>query len=184
MKLFGRLPVKKKEDIEKIKEIRNIVDGSHKNQKMAEKKILPPPLPLDEQKPMPSLSEHKTESPVQVPKRPVEKHASPPLFIKIERYREIVKQIQDLRSTALTLRDALDALFEMEREIKAGLDIAQKTLDKFNTTLLALDGSLIRSQGIDVEPAEESKELEEYIRKIYSQVERIRTDMKTISSDI
>ena len=34
----------------------------------------------------------------------------PPLFIKIEKYKEVIQSIQQLRAYALSLRDALDAL--------------------------------------------------------------------------
>jgi len=172
MKLFRHEASRKKEDIERIKEIRSILDGSAKPDAM-----IPP-------KPQSKLDKRPVAAPAIPDVQAKKETASPPLFIKIDRYKDIVREIQDLRSLSLTLRDALDALFEMEKEIKGGLEMTQKTLDGFNTTLLALDGSLIRSQGIDIEPSEDSRELEEYVRNVYKQVQKIRNDMNTISSDL
>lgn len=202
MKLFRHPAGKKKEDIRKIKDIRDIVDGSKRKDplsvpappaKAAESSDMKPPAPAKRQ-PRPDVTDDMVEKP---PINPydfagsVKKHAtsskgniSPPLFIKIERYKEIVRQVQSIRSMSLTLRDALDALFEMEKELKLGLDMTQKTLDRFNASLLELDGSLIRSQGIEIEPHEDTKELESYVRNVYKQVERLKTDMKTITSEL
>ena len=192
MKLFKRNNTQKKEDIQKIKEIRDIVDSSSKPMPPPVSKPLPPPPPVHEQaKPqaegidMGKLSQNKPAKPAPAPDgaQAVEEASSPPLFIKIDKYKDVVRQIHDLRSTALTLRDALDALFDMEKELKEGLNIAQKTLDRFNATLLSLDSSLVKSKGFSSDAGDDSRELEEYIRNVYKQVERLRNDMKAISSE-
>jgi hypothetical protein len=201
MKLFGGGSRSRgKEDIQRIKEIRDIVDGSAGNVEVDSEQMMlkrPPEQPAPPRFGAPPARNMKgadftvRSAPVMRPPEPVRaapanpqsQGISPPLFIKVEKYKDIVSQIQSLRSQSLTLRDALDALFEMEKEIKNGLDMAQKTLDNFNTTLLALDGMLIRSQGLDsTGPNQEARELEEYVKSVYKQVERLRSDMKTITA--
>ena len=107
---------------------------------------------------------------------------TPPLFIKIDKYTEIVKNIQRLKSYSLSLRDALDALAEIESELKTGLDVTQKALDRFNTIIALLDAKLLRIQGIDTEPiAEEAENVENYMDKLSSQMERLKSELKSLS---
>ncbi|MFQ5648181.1 MAG: hypothetical protein ACE5FW_03000 [Candidatus Aenigmatarchaeota archaeon] len=112
----------------------------------------------------------------------------PPLFIKVERYKDIVRSIQQLRSYALNLRDALDALSDLEKELRAGLSLCHKALDKFNTLISTLDARLSRTAGAEkeleiLEPpkAETTEDLESYVTGLHQQMERIREDLKTIS---
>ena len=172
MKLFGHSGSDRREDIQKIKEIRDIVDNSGR------------PAPLQRPIGPPEQTYMRPPAPIRLPSQPQPepKPTAPSLFIKIEKYQEIVKQIQNLKSLSLTLRDAMDALSEMEKELKNGMQMAKSSLDKFNYTLLQLDGSLIRSQGVATSPSEDTKELEDYVRDIYKQVERLKGDMRTISS--
>lgn len=110
------------------------------------------------------------------------KSSSPPLFIKIDKYRELVSEIQRLKSYALGLRDALDTLAEVEIELKQGMDIANKALDTFNSIITALDSKLLRVQGMEPEETGIPPEMEDYIKGVQEQIERIRQELKTISS--
>ena len=114
---------------------------------------------------------------------------TPPLFIKVERYKEIIKSVQQLRSYSLGLRDALDALTDLEKELQTGLSICHKALDKFNSLISMLDARLSRTRGAEKEAkametelkTESPVDLENYVKGLHSQMERIREDLKTIS---
>lgn len=89
--------------------------------------------------------------PMQRERQPSQPEAkSPPLFIKIDKYKELVQNLQRLKSYALSLRDALDALDDIEKELKTGIQLTQKALDDFNTIIAMMDTKLIRlSEGED-----------------------------------
>jgi len=113
---------------------------------------------------------------------------APPLFIKVDRYREVLEHIERLRSFALSLRDALDAMTDMEREVQAGLAICHKALDSLNGTLSTLHSNLSSSHVDEshirsvTEPirVETPKEIEEYVKGMYQQMERIKRDLEAI----
>jgi len=110
---------------------------------------------------------------------------SPPLFIKLDKYREIVKEIQRLKSYSLGLRDALDALADVEAELKNGLSVAQKALDHFNSIVSLLDAKFLRLQGLgDTDIDEIPEDVDKYVQGLYEQMEKIKSDIKTISSPI
>jgi len=68
------------------------------------------------------------------------------------------------------------------------LSLTQKALDKFNTTITLLDSRLLRVHGAaekedaeDVElSAKSPKEIDEYVKNMYEQMERIKHELKTI----
>jgi len=110
------------------------------------------------------------------------KKPSPPLFIKIDKYRELVQSIKDLRSHALSLRDALDALTDIEKELRNGINITQSSLDRFNSIIASLDSRLL-SVGAEEEIVEVPREMDDYVRELYDHVERIKHDLKTIKEE-
>lgn len=116
---------------------------------------------------------------------------SPPIFIKVEKYREIIKGIRDLRSYILNLRDTLDVLVDMQRELANGIEIAQKTLDELSTILSTLDSFFMKPQGVESKLAdyEEREDLEERdsdeiqgsMSDVYGHLEKLRAQLKAIS---
>jgi len=112
---------------------------------------------------------------------------SPPLFIKVDRYKEIIRTIDSLRSYILNLRDALDVLRDMQKEIANGIEIAQKTLDDLNSTASELDTLFMKPKAPERDLYEKeifeerSGELEDSMQNLYRQLEKLRTQIKAIS---
>ncbi|MCX6814557.1 MAG: hypothetical protein NTY20_02835 [Candidatus Aenigmarchaeota archaeon] len=108
----------------------------------------------------------------------------PPLFIRIDKYKELIQNLQRLKSYALSLRDALDALNDIEKELRTGIDLTQKALDDFNAIISVMDAKLIRLAGGEegeIE-GETPEHMDEYIKGVYDQISKIRDELRTISS--
>ena len=107
----------------------------------------------------------------------------PPLFIKIEKYKDIIQNLQRLKSYALSLRDALDALNDIEKELKTGIELTQRALDDFNAIIAVLDSKLIRLSGGDESEFEGDvpEHMDDYIKGVYDQISKIRDELRTIS---
>jgi hypothetical protein len=109
---------------------------------------------------------------------------SPPVFVKVDRYRELLEDIQKLRSYSLGMRDALDAMSEIEKELKTAMNLTNKVLDKVNIIISSLDMKLLRKTGIshDEEPqARPPEEVETYLKGIYDQVEKLKGELQALS---
>jgi uncharacterized phage infection (PIP) family protein YhgE len=132
-----------------------------------EKEELAPPAPRKELKPQPQI-----EMP----------EGTPPLFIKIDKYGDIIKNMQRLKSFSLGLRDALDALSDIEKELNTGLTIANRALDNFNTTINMMDTKLLRIAGTTETDKETGvpDELDDYIKNVYEQMTKLKHELKTI----
>jgi Mg2+ and Co2+ transporter CorA len=113
------------------------------------------------------------------------KMASPPVFVKLDRYRELLEDIQNMRSYTLGLRDALDAMGELEKEFKTAMGITNKVLDKLNIIISSIDMKLMKRSGETTEDILGSikppPEIEEYIRNIYEQIEKLKSELQALS---
>lgn len=107
----------------------------------------------------------------------------PPLFIKIDKYRDVVDQLDKLKTYSLSLRDALDALADIEKELQRGITITHRALDKFNTIIASLDTKITRMPPQDVEQPElpEMAETAEYVKGLHEQMERIKRELGNLS---
>jgi hypothetical protein len=139
-----------------------------------------PPRPMPrEQSPMPERDE--PAKPLKLPETGREMHGSPPVFIKIDKYSDIVKNLQKLKSYAMSLRDALDALSDIEKEITTGISIAHKALDDFNTIIAILDSKLLRASAIEDFDVGAPGDVDKYIKGIYDQMEKIKGELREMS---
>jgi len=134
----------------------------------------------------PVKSPEVEEVPPQPPRPPAPK--SPPLFIKVNKYGDIIKNIRDLKSYILSLRDALDVLEDIHKEVTNGIEIAHKTLDEVNIIVSNFDSLFLRPQGIEPHMEEEevarsggasSGEVDNYVKDVYGQLEKLRSQLKT-----
>ncbi|MBI4020504.1 MAG: hypothetical protein HY367_04175 [Candidatus Aenigmarchaeota archaeon] len=107
---------------------------------------------------------------------------SPPLFIKLDKYRDLVKDVAMLKSYALGLRDALDALADLQREMHEGVTVANKALDTFTAVISTLDSKLLKSDEMAEAEVEIPPEMDRYIKNVHDQIDKIRRDLKSITS--
>jgi hypothetical protein len=110
-------------------------------------------------------------------------HGSPPVFIKVDKYTEIVRNLGRLKSYALSLRDALDALADIEKEITTGISIAHKALDDFNTTIAILDSKLLRASAIKDMTVNQPDDVDNYIKGIYDQMDKIKAELRSLGHE-
>jgi len=141
------------------------------------------PAPQPPQRREPPAAPPKTKYPPQPPRQETSHEAaasSVPLFVKVDKYQNIVDNIQKLKSYSLGLRDAIDALADMEKELQQGISILNRSLDNFNNILGLLDSKLLRIQGIEKATVQAPKEVDEYVRNVYDQMEKIKRDLDSI----
>jgi ATP-dependent Lon protease len=119
------------------------------------------------------------------------KATKPPLFIKVEKYQEVIEHIEKLRSYALSLRDALDAISAVEKQLRQGLLVTTRVLDRFNLMVSTIDAKLTHKKIDDrIKKAvsekeikvESPKEIEDYVKGLYEQMERIKKDLQNVSA--
>ncbi|UCD03376.1 MAG: hypothetical protein JSV63_01950 [Candidatus Aenigmatarchaeota archaeon] len=113
---------------------------------------------------------------VDIPGAP--KGASPPVFVKLDRFRDLLEDIQKLRSYSLGLRDAIDAMAEIEKEFKTAMGLTHKVLDKVNILISSIDAKLLQKTGpssllATIKPPED---VDKYVKGISDQIEKLKSE--------
>lgn len=160
----------------KSKEIKELQPETQRETLTEEEKKFRPPVKL------PDIREEPPET-VGAPAQ------SPPIFIKVDKYRNIIKNIRELKSYLLNLRDAIDILDDMQKEVANGITVAHRALDELNMIVSSLDSFFLRPHGVEHHMEEEeimepgrmsSGEVETHMKDVYSQLERLRAQLKAI----
>lgn len=119
-------------------------------------------------------------APIQEPQRP----AFAPLFVKIEKYRNVLNSINDLKTTIIMLKNALAVQRQIEGlrdENRKFLELATNKIDK---KIVSLNAEFLRPKGFEEEfpPATyETAGIEGVVDDLKKQIEGLKSELKTIS---
>lgn len=129
-----------------------------------------PASPLFEQMKIP---EKETDEPVPI---------FAPLFVKLERYREILNLLNELKGTLESIRNAFVMLNEMDRLRYENMKIVQGAIDAVDERLKSLDSEFVRPIGFDDQnqTVPYAEGLEGELEALKGQVEQLRGDLKTL----
>ena len=126
------------------------------------------------------VQEGTPPTPVEEPRRPV----FAPLFVKIEKYRNVLSSINDLKTTIIMLKNAL----YIQRQIEGLRDENRKFLElainKIDKKIVSLDTEFLKPKGFEEEfpPATyETGGLEGVVDDLKKQIEGLKSELKTIT---
>jgi hypothetical protein len=129
-------------------------------------------------------SEHKREEVKQEFKEP-ERPAFAPLFVKIDRYRQILNSIGYLKTTMIMIKNSLMTLNELDRAREETFKLIQDAVGKLEGRLSTLDQELIRPSGyheINEKPEYQDVEtVEATVADLKGQIEQLRAELQSMS---
>lgn len=107
-----------------------------------------------------------------------------PLFVKIERYQEVLSNIENLKTILLGTRELL-GLMQQINKIKIEADVLlQKRIQEIVLSISNLDKEFIRPRGVEIReqpiPRIESEKLESYIGELQRELDNLRSQLQTI----
>lgn len=107
-----------------------------------------------------------------------------PLFIKLDRYDELIKTIHALKNNYVALVDVIDVIIGVADEIKNGLNIVENILKDLNSKLADLDAKFMKPSAMEHAEKEEKieniDEIERYIREVSIRIEEIRKNLRKV----
>jgi hypothetical protein len=102
-----------------------------------------------------------------------------PLFVKLERYDEILSTLNQLKITLQDLSNTLSVLREIDRIREANLRLFQESLSKLQERVSYFDSQFTRPTPLKPSPKrEEIKGVEEKINKLKSSLEKIKVELE------
>ncbi|MBI4177583.1 MAG: hypothetical protein HY516_04420 [Candidatus Aenigmarchaeota archaeon] len=126
--------------------------------------------------------EHATEPVENVPEVPVIREA--PLFIKVDRYKEMLSYFGALKNNMETLRQLGSVLNSAQEMFKETNEALTATLEKTDKILEAMDAEMGRPQGLNIDIGIEAKraEMKVSLNELKAQLEKLKGEVKAISA--
>jgi hypothetical protein len=193
MSLFGRKAEKHTESLEDIKKV--VED---------DKRAMPEP-PEVQDSPLNRLLEGKPPE-VKVrsqPEKPYkkefnipkieegEKPSFAPLFIKIDRYRQILSAVGHLKTTMIMIKNSLITLSELDKARDETFKLVQDAIEKLEGRLNSLDQELVRPSGFHDKTTpydatekpqyQDVETIEATIADLKGQIEQLKTELDSVS---
>lgn len=107
---------------------------------------------------------------------------SPPLFVKVDKYNDIIQNLQKLKLQTTGLRKTLDSLTEVERKLHRGLEASYRTLDALTTIVSLIMDKLSQKQVpqySDIQKRIKTESvIEGYFKNVNKELEKIKTELE------
>ena len=134
---------------------------------------------MDEEKPFAAL-------PPLPPPRPREYDARPeqsaPLFVKVEKYREVISSLQEMKLFVAGVKDIFTVMQEIESIRGEALNVMKVTVQRLEKAVVEMDSELLRPRGVNVSPfpqgEAEVKHIESSLTELQKQLLELRQDLQ------
>ncbi|MEM7821626.1 MAG: hypothetical protein QXX38_02330 [Candidatus Aenigmatarchaeota archaeon] len=170
MPIFGR-----KKDVEKGRttewEVKNLVFDEKEQKEIFQSEEVKPP-------------EENLKQKIQEEGMKLEKPTFAPLFVKLERYKQILDMLAEIKTTISTIRTLISLLNEVDRVRKESFEVVGNAVEKLEKKLIALDSEFLRPKEFKEESTIEThgtEGLESVISNLKNEVDQLRAELENIS---
>ncbi len=107
-----------------------------------------------------------------------------PLFIKVDRYKEMLSYFGALKNDIETLKQLGNVLNSTQEMFMATNNAISATLEKTNKIIDSLDAEMGRPQGLNIDMDIEAKraEMKVSLNELKSQLDKLKNEVKAISA--
>lgn len=146
--------------------------GKKKNEKMKER------LPAIVENLPESLSEITPEN-----LKEQEKPSQAPLFVKLDKYKQILSTIASLKPSFVMLKNNFEILNKLEKLREENMSLIKETLERVEKKLTTLDTELIKPSGFREEMPEmyDVKSVDDMLADLNKQIEQLKSGLKTVA---
>ncbi len=115
-----------------------------------------------------------------------ERQTAAPLFVKIDRYKQILGTISGLKTSLVIVKKSLAMLEQIEKLRATTIDVVTQSINKVDQKIGSLDNELLRPTGYH-DPGEgtseyqDARSLESTISDLQEQIEQLRSDLDRMS---
>ncbi|MFH0890127.1 MAG: hypothetical protein V1836_03240 [Candidatus Aenigmatarchaeota archaeon] len=123
-------------------------------------------------------------NPMPEPATEVKEMQRVPLFIKVDRYKELLSYLGALKGEISTLKQLGDVLTSAQETFVETNSALNASLDKANKLISAVEAELGRPQGIDIDIEVDPKrtEMKISLTELKTQLDKLKSEVKAISA--
>ena len=132
-----------------------------------------------------TIKQEKVEKPaeteeVQKAIRPVEKKEKPlaPVFIKVEKYKEIISTIEEIKILLRGTKQIFSILSEIEGIRDDALKILSSAIQRAERDVIAVDSYMLRPPELEIE--EKPSHIEKSLEDLQKQLQELKTELNKI----
>lgn len=107
-----------------------------------------------------------------------------PLFVKIDRYRNIISTVGYLKNVIKLMKNSFTILKEVEIVREQTVKSMRETLSKIEQRVNSLDSDMVRPSGVSMEPAVRDQKdvygVESTVADLRSQISQLKSDLQKI----
>jgi len=106
----------------------------------------------------------------------------PPLFVKLERYEEILNTMSEIKSVLSSLKNSFFVLNESEKIRSETIEIIKENIDRIERRITALDSVLLKPPGYEEMPVEEehkTEEMRDVLSTLRLQIDQLKQELET-----
>jgi len=114
----------------------------------------------------------------------VEKSPFAPLFVKLDRYKNVLNTINELKSTIISIKNSLEVQRQIENLKEENTGFLQVAINKVDEKVLSLDTEFLRPKGFEEEmPKTEirTEGLQGAVTDLKKQIDSLKEELKAIS---
>jgi hypothetical protein len=143
-----------------------------------------------QEKPVPISYNHEAEPdeefeindiPSPLPTAPYgRKEQNAPLFVKVDKYNEILANIEDTRVLLNGIKNVFPLLLEIDAVKKDSIDTLRVTMQRIEKNILLLDTELLRpgQPRIGAEPSREGGQVQDSLTKLQNHLESLKSELQ------
>lgn len=124
------------------------------------------------------------EEPVPVQNVQGIKTVSAPLFVKVDKYREILSGVQEMKIFISGTRQLFNVLHELETVRADAINIMRATIQKLEKSIVEIDAGLLRPRGVGMSDIgqgnAEAQHLEESLTDLQTQLAGLRKELQEL----
>jgi len=120
--------------------------------------------------------------------KPEEILSSTPLFVKVERYKDILNNINEIKTLLSGIQNILSILEEIEQLRLEGINTLRITMQRLERNITKLDLGFTKPSDISIEKVKEeikprmleAEEMEDSLMQIYNQLNAMRAEIEKL----
>ncbi len=110
----------------------------------------------------------------------IERETSAPLFVKVDKYRDIIKTIQELKLFVASTKQVFGVLQEVENLKSDALNVLRATVQRLERSILEIDSELLRPHGVGITDTKSSEvgHLESSLEELQKQLLELKRELQ------
>ena len=122
------------------------------------------------------MPEEHEEMPLPV----VERETGAPLFVKVDKYRDIIKTIQELKLFVSSTKQVFIVLQEADNLRADAINVLRATVQRLERSILEIDSELLRPHGVGISDTKSSEvgHLESSLEELQKQLMDLKRELQ------